>query len=135
MSPRAAIPDPDPRKALLRRSDQLVVAILVAIATGLMGGYWVTQGGLSGRLIELERAPRHAARFQVDVNNADWPEFSVLPGVGETLARRIVESRGTEGPFADLEELRRVRGIGPKTLERMRPYLRPIAPSDNVARQ
>jgi DNA uptake protein ComE-like DNA-binding protein len=44
-----------------------------------------------------------------------------------------VESREAEGPFADLEELRRVRGIGPKTLERIRPYLRPIAAAENVA--
>ncbi len=57
----------------------------------------------------------------------------MLPGVGETLAKRIVESRAAEGRFADVEELQRVRGIGPKTLERMKPYLRPLPETGNVA--
>ena len=59
----------------------------------------------------------------------------MLPGVGETLARRIVESRSEAGPFTELEALRRVRGIGPKTLERIRPYLRPVPSAANVARE
>ena len=57
------------------------------------------------------------------------PELAELPGVGETLARRIVEVRRERGPFADHEDLRRVRGIGPRTLERLRPYLLPMAES------
>jgi competence protein ComEA len=57
----------------------------------------------------------------------------LLPGVGESLARRIVESRGALGRFADLDELRRVRGIGPKTLERIKPFLRPLPETGNVA--
>jgi len=97
--------------------------------------YWVTQGGLSGRLIELDRAPRTSVAFEVDINAADWPELSTLPNIGETLAKRIVESRKAEGPFADVDDLERVRGIGPKTLEQLRPYLRPLPPSGNVAGQ
>ena len=60
--------------------------------------------------------------FRVDLNEADWPELSTLPGIGEALARRIVESRAAEGDFVDVDELTRVRGIGPKTLEQLRPY-------------
>ena len=100
-----------------------------------MAVYWLAQGGASGRLIEIDRAPRETARFTIDVNEAGWPEISQLPGIGETLARRIVDSRTTEGPFADLDELRRVRGIGPKTLDRIKPYLRPLPGAGNVAGQ
>lgn len=57
----------------------------------------------------------------------------MLPNIGETLARRIVESREAEGPFAEVDDLQRVRGIGPRTLEQLRPYLRPIPPGGNVA--
>ncbi len=64
---------------------------------------------------------------------ADWPEFAQLPDIGETLARRIVESRVEQGPYADHDQLLRVRGIGPRTLERMRPYLRPMPEAANVA--
>jgi len=89
-------------------------------------GWWLSQGGLSGRLIELETAEPRAAAFEVDVNEADWPELAQLPSIGPTLARRIVESRETDGLFFDHDELRRVKGIGPKTLEEIRPYLRPM---------
>ena len=41
--------------------------------------------------------------------------------------------RQAEGPFADLDQLQRVRGIGPKTLAGIRPYLRPIPSTKNVA--
>jgi competence protein ComEA len=97
--------------------------------------YVAVRGGTSGGLIEIDRAPRETVQFQLDVNEADWPEFTVLPGIGETLARRIVESREREGRFADVEDLRRVRGIGPKTLEEIRPYLRPLPPGGAVAGQ
>ena len=120
---------------LLRRLDQAVVAGMVLLALVSMGTYWLVRGGATGRLIELDRAPRQSVVFQIDINEANWPEFSLLPGVGESLARRIVESRSAEGRFADVEDLRRVRGIGPKTLERIKPFLRPLPETGNVAGQ
>ncbi len=116
---------------LLRRADQAAVAALVAAALAAMAGWWIAQGGWRGRLIEIDRAEQLTTRFEVDINAADWPELMQLPGIGETLARRIVESRKTSGPFASHDALRRVRGVGPKTLEQIRPYLRPI-PVRNV---
>lgn len=115
--------------------DQAVVAAAVMVALASVGLYWIVHGGGSGRLIEIERAGPRSVQFQLDVNEADWPEFTVLPGIGETLARRIVESRAADGPFVDVEQLQRVRGIGPKTLEQIRPYLRPLPPAGNVAGQ
>lgn len=124
---------PLPGRPLLKRIDQAVVAALGMLALVSVAAYWFARGGSRGGLIEIDRAPRQVATFQLDVNEAEWPEFSVLPGIGEALARRIVESRDAQGPFADLEDLRRVRGIGPKTLEQMRPYLRPLPEMQNVA--
>ena len=118
---------------LLRRTDQLVVGVLLLAALVCLAGYWVSHGGLRGGLIEIQRAPEQTARFAVDINEANWPELAELPGVGETIARRIVEVRRTGGPFADHEDLRRVKGIGPRTLERLRPYLLPMAESGSVA--
>ncbi len=51
---------------------------------------------------------------------ADWER---LPGIGPALAQRIVGDRAARGPFRTAEGLLRVRGIGPKTLARIRPYL------------
>jgi competence protein ComEA len=50
----------------------------------------------------------------------------LLPGIGETLARRIVASRETDGPFRNHTDVLRVQGIGPRTLERIRPYFSPL---------
>lgn len=119
----------------LTRMDQAAVGALALVALVGMAVYWAAHGGGSGRLIEIDRAASHPAHFQLDINEAGWPELSVLPGVGETLARRIVESRAETGRFADVEDLRRVRGIGPRTLERIRPYLRPVPSAANVARE
>jgi competence protein ComEA len=119
-------------RLVLRAADQAAVAGLVLAALGGMGVYWIVQGGLTGGLIEIDRAPPLVARFQVDVNSAGWPELSQLPEVGETLARRIVESRDADGRYGDLNDLLRVNGIGPRTLERMKPYLLPMPDQDEV---
>jgi competence protein ComEA len=125
---------PVAKHPLLRRADQAVVGLAVAAAIVSMSLYWVVQGGLTGGLIDIDRAEPLTAKFLVDINQADWPELAVLPEIGPTLARRIVDSRETAGPFVDHEDLRRVRGIGPLTLDRMRPYLLPMPNRGDVAR-
>ena len=83
----------------------------------------------------IEQAEPQTAHFQVDVNKAQWPELATLPGVGQKLAERIVQSREETGPYTDIDDLRRVRGIGPRTLETLRPYLRPMPRRQAVAGQ
>ena len=130
--PEQPVTQPGPRP-VLRRLDQAAVATLLVAALAGMGVYWFVQGGPRGALIEIDRATPLAARFQVDINQADWPELAEVPELGETLARRIVESRSAKGPYADLDELLRVRGIGPRTLEKMKPYLLPMPGRHEVA--
>ncbi|HEX4146798.1 MAG TPA: helix-hairpin-helix domain-containing protein [Pirellulales bacterium] len=135
ISPRKQATRPAGRmpRVLLRRADQLSVAALTLSALVALCGWWIAHGGAGGRLIEIEHAPPQSAQFLVDINQADWPELSALPGVGETLAKRIVAVRRDRGPFADHNELGRVPGIGPRTLERVRPYLLPMAESHSMA--
>jgi competence protein ComEA len=120
-------------RPLLRRLDQAAVASLVALALGGMAVYWFANGGHRGELIEIDRAEPLTARYLVDINQADWPEFAELPDLGEMLARRIVESRAKTGPFGDHDDLLRVRGIGPRTLEKLRPFLSPMPDQQDVA--
>jgi competence ComEA-like helix-hairpin-helix protein len=104
------------------RRDQRTVAVFAALC--LAGQLiWL---GLAEPPVDIDRAPRRVQQFCLDINRAEWPEWTLLPRVGETLARRIVQSRCEEGPFRSAEDLRRVRGIGPRTLENMRPYLMPV---------
>jgi competence ComEA-like helix-hairpin-helix protein len=60
---------------------------------------------------------------RMDLNAASAPMLERLPGIGPALAGRIVEYRDLHGPFRRPEDLVRVRGIGPKTYEKLAPYL------------
>ncbi len=115
---------PAHRNALLRAADQGAVATLVAgcFFAILLHGCW--QAAVRQHRIEFDRAPPLELDFQIRLNEADWPEFTLLPGIGETLARRITAYRQQHGPFRTVEQLQDVKGIGPKTLRRIRPYLR-----------
>ncbi len=121
-----ALPPPGKPHWLLRRADQAAVAVLVAAGLVATAGWWACHGGMRGRLVELDRAQPQNADFQVDINTAQPPELMQLPGVGRALAERIIQSRRQHGPFLDPEDLRRVPGIGPKTLAALRGYLRPL---------
>lgn len=46
-----------------------------------------------------------------------------LPGIGETLAKRVVAYREEHGPFSEVDMLVGVNGIGPAKLESVRPYV------------
>lgn len=59
----------------------------------------------------------------VDLNRATAAEFDRLPGVGPVLARRMVDYRKSVGRFHAVEDLRAVKGIGKKKLERLKPFL------------
>jgi competence protein ComEA len=130
---KQSAPEKPVRPPLLRRADQAVVGVLVAAALAGMAAYWFVQGGYRGELIEIDRAEPLVARYQVDINQAEWPELAQLPRVGPILARRIVDSRLEEGPFADQDDLLRVDGIGPLTLDKMKPYLLPMPDRQDVA--
>ncbi len=66
----------------------------------------------------------------VDVNTASVDALAAVPGLRREVAEAVVSHRAAHGPFADLGALVEVKGIGPSTLENIRPFLeaRPLAP-------
>jgi competence ComEA-like helix-hairpin-helix protein len=60
---------------------------------------------------------------RIDLDHATARDLEKLPGIGPALAARIVADRADHGPFRTPGVLLRVRGIGPRTLDRIRPYL------------
>jgi competence protein ComEA len=106
----------------LRIRDQKVIAAATLAACMLMMSSWLWQG----RLSDVDAAIRSPPSFALDVRRASWPELTLLPGIGEMLAKRIVACRKTDGPFRDYDDVLRVKGIGPKTLAAIRPHLAPI---------
>jgi competence ComEA-like helix-hairpin-helix protein len=62
--------------------------------------------------------PRPAGRL-INVNTASQAELEALPGIGAVIARRIIEGR----PYRAVEDLMRVKGIGKRRLEEIRPFV------------
>ena len=82
----------------------------------------------SGGKCQIEPVPMEGFRrillgLGIDPNRASATELTILPGIGPVLAERIVAERMNTGDFQRTEDLLRVKGIGPKTLERIRPFL------------
>ena len=71
-------------------------------------------------------APGATIKLGIDVNRATAAELSCIPGVGEGLARRIVEFREINGPFRSLSQLEQVSGIGPAKAAQLAEALLPL---------
>ena len=82
-------------------------------ASSSTGGTGGTGGGISGGLVNL--------------NRAGAAELETLPGIGPVLAADIIRFRQSNGPFQTIDELEEVPGIGPKTMQKLRP-LTTVAP-------
>ncbi|MCE9630679.1 MAG: helix-hairpin-helix domain-containing protein [Planctomycetia bacterium] len=117
-----------PEPSLLPRRTQPTIVAAVCIALAAMAVWYVGQGGLSGGLVHHDAAPATAGGFTVNINQAGVNELAQLPELGMATAQRIVDHRREHGPFASLDALLDVPGIGPATLDAMRPHLRPIRP-------
>lgn len=62
-------------------------------------------------------------RFPLDLNAADLKTLQALPRIGPAMAARIVAWRNANGPFNRADDLLRIKGIGPRTLEQLLPLV------------
>ena len=67
--------------------------------------------------------PAARAAAVLDLNSATVEQLDELPGIGPALAGRIVDYRTAHGPFKEIDQLNEVKGIGARTLEKLRPLL------------
>ncbi|MGB9976132.1 MAG: helix-hairpin-helix domain-containing protein [Thermovenabulum sp.] len=54
---------------------------------------------------------------RININTADETELDKLPGIGPSLAKRIIDYRNTHGPFKKIDEIKNVAGIGDKKFQ------------------
>lgn len=73
-----------------------------------------------GRLTEARPAAARLGSEKLDLNVATEREIEALPGIGPVLAERIVSYRQSSGSFRNVEQLRRVKGIGKKKFDRIK---------------
>jgi competence protein ComEA len=109
--PPAPVADPgSPRAA------QVALAVCIVLLVGLLA-----YRGYGNR---LGARPTEAVAARVDLNRAERTDFEQIPGVGPKLAQAIVDHRGEKGRFQSVEQLRGVKGVGPATFDKVRPFLR-----------
>lgn len=121
---------------LVARRDRTTLAV-VTVLLGLSVWLWGLR--YPARIAwPLDRDEARLARVRqgIDPNAAQWFELAQLPGIGESLARRIIEFRdrqavaaaasmgGGQVVFHRAADLVQVKGIGPKIVQRMGPFLR-----------
>ena len=61
---------------------------------------------------------------KVDINTADADTLMLLPGIGSVTAEKIISYREKYGPFRKIEDIKKVSGIGDKTFEEIRKYIK-----------
>jgi competence ComEA-like helix-hairpin-helix protein len=131
---------PTPHRSFLDRIgdwlDQnlaLIIALVAALAIGALAYLFVRSrrryerelaAARGGTPVAPPESPRPRVRAVpapkgVDINTAGVDELVELPGVGSAIAARLVEDREANGPFASVEDLRRVKGFGEVRVERL----------------
>jgi comEA protein len=81
-----------------------------------------TAAAFRAQAAEVAQLADEMAKRPVDINTATRMELERLPGIGPVLSQRIIDYRDRHGPFASVEALDDVPGIGPKRLEAVRGY-------------
>ncbi len=108
----------------LKRSDQLVLGVVLILCVGMSLIYWIRLSAWGKEIVEIDRQQSQTLDYQLDLNSATWVELALLEGIGETLALRIIEDRKQRGPYQTIDDLQRVSGIGKKTIEKLRKSVR-----------
>ena len=98
------------------QADSEYVALSKAAAGLLADGAERAPGGDRGKT----KTP--PAKGGIKINTASAQELTQLPGIGPAIAERIVEYRKQHGRFKTVDDLTNVSGIGPKKLDKLRPF-------------
>jgi competence protein ComEA len=84
---------------------------------------WLGCAADAGSARPLEDEERLLLGLPLDPNHARAEALAHVPGIGPALARAIVADREARGPYMSVDDVARVKGIGPRKLERARSRL------------
>lgn len=111
------MPAPAHQPAAPARSTRLGAAALLALTSAAGLALTTARAPLTTPTASAVAAPL------LNINTASPAQLDLLPRIGPTLSARIVEDREANGPFESIESLDRVKGIGPRTIHNLRPYI------------
>jgi len=95
----------------------------ITIFTVMLVLFCTAAAAMAESAAEQKSAAKAQLQGTININTADAGQLTLLPGIGSKTADSIVAYRGSAGPFASIDDLAKVKGIGAKTLEKLRPYL------------
>ena len=106
-----------------RRARPIEHRVLLALLAGVLtlpaaAAWWRVLSSADG----VADTTTQPIAVQLDVNTAGEGELRALPNIGPARSGAIVASREAAGPFATLDDLDRVHGIGPRTIRSLRPF-------------
>jgi len=110
--------------------DEATIAAAIAAAGGdpaiagserVPEGYQVIVEGNNARL--AQPSDPMLVALPIDLNHCESMALEAIPGVGASTAAAIVADRTSNGPFYEIDDLRRVRGIGPSALAEIAPFV------------
>jgi competence protein ComEA len=109
---------------------QGVSTVSLNLAAPLQDGQQIVVGVRGGSMAAPVTGPAQpgsavasSSGAPVDVNTATLEQLETLPGVGPVLGQNILDYRAANGPFASVDQLDEVSGIGPATLAQLRPLV------------
>lgn len=104
---------------------------IIGIITGLVRNVWLTEPPVdivipvkSGMVIDSSKIevenPATLSSEIININIANKDKLTMLPSIGPVTAERIIRFREDFGPFKSIADLQKVKGIGPKTFEKLK---------------
>lgn len=116
----------------LNRSAKLLDAVPISIPSEGDAETFDTQSPYSTTYVQSNAAPAEPkskdkpeiSAGTISINTASQQEFESLPGIGPSIASRILQFRMDNKGFKSIEDLDKVKGIGPKLMAKIRPFLR-----------
>ena len=78
---------------------------------------------------QVGEAKKKPPLHPINLNTATSEQLQEVPGIGPATAEKILKMRKSYGAFQSVDDLRAIKGIGPKRIEKMRKYLTVAKPS------
>lgn len=119
--------DPKTLPQVPQDEQRLLRLIPVVTAMLLVAGLWLV-GSIRARqhTLDCQAIVSACPQYLININTAHKGDLMLLPGIGRTLAQRIVDYRDANGPFTSNQQLVRIWGISDRTLARFDGFLMPL---------